>query len=112
MHHNEIRDITAEWLERVCHDVVIEPPLQPLTGENVLPATANRQDDARADIHARGFWDHQQSAFFDVRVFHPNARSYRNSSISAVQYRSKVTSHSLALLLRVTGYTRSRKEFT
>ena len=29
--HNEIRDITAEWLERVCHDVVIEPPLQPLS---------------------------------------------------------------------------------
>ena len=51
----QIRDITAEWLERVCHDVVIEPPLQPLTGENVVPATANRQDDARADIHARGF---------------------------------------------------------
>ena len=25
MHHNEIRDITAEWLERVCYDVVIEP---------------------------------------------------------------------------------------
>ena len=36
MCHNEIRDITAEWLERVCHDVVIEPQLQPLTGENVF----------------------------------------------------------------------------
>ena len=71
--HNGIRDITDEWLERVCHDVVIEPPLQPLTGENVVPATANRQDDARADIHARGFWVRRQSAFFDVRVFHPNA---------------------------------------
>ena len=91
VHHNEIRDITAEWLERVCHDVVIEPPLQPLTGENVVPATANRQDDARADIHARGFWGHQQSAFFDVRVFHPNARSYRNSSISAVYRRHEMT---------------------
>ena len=61
--HNEIRDITAEWLERVCHDV-IEPPLQPLTGENVIPATANRQDDARADINVCGFWGYQQSAFF------------------------------------------------
>ena len=70
MRHNEIRDITAEWLDRVCH-VVIEPPLQPLTGENVIPATANRQDDARADIHARGFWGRRQSAFFDVRVFIP-----------------------------------------
>ena len=26
MHHNEIRDITAEWLECVCHNVVIQPP--------------------------------------------------------------------------------------
>ena len=50
--HNEIRDITAEWLERVCHDVVIEPPLQPLTGENVISATANRQ----ADIYTCGFY--------------------------------------------------------
>ena len=54
MHHNEIRDISAEWLECVYHDVIIEPPLQPLTGENVIPATANRQDDARVDIHAHG----------------------------------------------------------
>ena len=48
--HNEIRDITAEWLNRVCHDVGNELPLQPLPGENVIPATANRQDDARVDI--------------------------------------------------------------
>ena len=25
--------ITAEWLSKVCYDVAIEPPLQPLTGE-------------------------------------------------------------------------------
>ena len=55
------------------HDVVIEPPLQPLTGQNVIPATANRQHDARTDIHAYGFWGHWQSAFFDVRFFHSNA---------------------------------------
>ena len=54
--HNEIRYITAEWLERVCHDVVIELPLQPLTGDDVVPATANRQNNVRADIHAHGFW--------------------------------------------------------
>ena len=71
MRHNEIRDITAfsEWYDHVCHDVVIEPPLQPLTGENVIPATANKQDDARAGIHAHGFWGCWQGAFFDVRVF-------------------------------------------
>ena len=37
MCHNEIRDITAEWLDHVCHNVVVEPLLQPLTGENVIP---------------------------------------------------------------------------
>ena len=68
--HNEIRDITAEWLDHVCHYVVIEPPLQPLTGENVIPATANRQDDTRADIYTcSGIRGRRQSAFFDARVF-------------------------------------------
>ena len=85
VHHNEIRDITTEWLDRVCHDVVIELLLlQQLKGENIIPATANRKDDVRADIHAREFWGHRQSAFFDARVFHPNALGYRNSNISAV----------------------------
>jgi len=70
-----VPDITAELLSKVCKDVVIESPLQPLSGEALIPQTANRQDDARADIHARGFWGRQQCAFFDVRVFHPNARA-------------------------------------
>ena len=30
------------------------------------------------DIHARGFWDQRRSAFFDVRVCHPNAESYKD----------------------------------
>ena len=29
-------------------------------------------------VHARGFWESQRSAFFDVRVCHPNADSYRD----------------------------------
>ena len=56
----------------VCHDVITEPPLQPLTGESNVPATANKQDDTRTDIHARGFWGYQQSTFLDVRAFHLN----------------------------------------
>ena len=45
--------LTAEWLNKVCYDVATEPPLQPLSGEAIVSMTANRQDEARADIHAR-----------------------------------------------------------
>ena len=61
--HNALRNTTAEWLSRTCYDVAIEPSLQPLTGEIIEPKTANCQEEARADIHARGFWGQRQSAF-------------------------------------------------
>jgi len=82
--HNELRDITAQLLSKVWNVVSIEPPLQPLSGEKLTPLIANQQDDARADIHVHGFWGRQQSAFFDIRVFHLNAQSYRKTSISSV----------------------------
>ena len=72
--HNELRDLEADMLSMVCNDVEIEPVLHELTGES-LPSGANRAPDARLDIHARGFWERQRSAFFDVRVYHPNADS-------------------------------------
>ena len=40
--------------------------------------------DARLDVHARGFWDRQGSAFFDVRVFHPNPESYKDLTIQQI----------------------------
>jgi len=45
---------------------------------------SNRAPDARLDIHARGFWEKQQSAFFDVRVCHPNADSYRDLELQQI----------------------------
>ena len=37
------------------YDVAIEPLLQQLTGMAIIPATAKWQDEAHADIHARGY---------------------------------------------------------
>ena len=74
--HNEIRDLEAELLEMVCSDVQIEPSLQPVTGEK-LNRRANKENGARLDVHARKLWERQRSAFFDVRVCHPNADSFR-----------------------------------
>ena len=73
--HNELRDLEAELLNLVCKDVETEPVLQDIMGE-VLGRGANTSQEARVDIHARGFWERQRSAFFDVRVYHPNAESY------------------------------------
>ena len=50
---------------------------QEVTGET-LNHGANKAPDARLYIHARGFWERQRSAFFYVRVCHPNADSYRD----------------------------------
>ena len=61
----------------VCNDVEVEPVLQEITGE-VLTRGTNKAPDARLDIHAGGFWERQKSAFFDVRVCHPNADSYKD----------------------------------
>ena len=63
----------------VCNDVEIEPVLQEINGE-ALNRGANRARDARLDISARAFWERQRTAFFDVRVCHPNACSYRDLS--------------------------------
>jgi len=81
LRHNEIRNTTAKLLKEVCHDVKIEPSLIPLTGETFTEKTANLKDDARLDVAARGFWISGQKAFFDVRVFNPFAKRYRNQEI-------------------------------
>ena len=75
--HNELRDLEAEPLNTVCSDVETEPVLLDISGEQ-LSRGSNKAQDARLDIHARGFWEHQRSAFFDVRVCHPNAESYKD----------------------------------
>ena len=35
--------------------LAVEPSLQPLTGESLVPTSADHRDDAQANIHARGF---------------------------------------------------------
>ena len=82
-HHNELRDLEADMLSMVRNDVEIEPILHELTGES-LPSEANRAPDAHLDIHARGFWERQRSAFFDARVFYPNADSYRDLDLKQI----------------------------
>ena len=81
--HNELRDITAQCLTEVCHGVGTEPPLQPLSDEPLQHSMANREDGARLDIVADGFWGgSRQRTFFDVRVFNPFAQSHCKSTLA------------------------------
>ena len=50
LHHNELRDFTAAALSEICHDVAIEPVLQPLSGESFCYVTANVEDEACLDV--------------------------------------------------------------
>ena len=82
--HNEIRDFTANLMTEVCHNVAIEPHLQPLTGRSLHGASSISQDGARLDVAADGFWGSRfERAFFDIRVFNPFAPSNQRSSLQA-----------------------------
>jgi len=78
--HNELQDLEAELLKMLCYDVEVEPGLQPVTGEE-LNRGANQSHDARLDVHARGFWERQISACFDIRVCHSHADSYKDLTL-------------------------------
>ena len=81
--HNEPLDLEAEMLRMICNDVEVETVLQEVTGET-LNHGANKVPGARLDIHAPGFWQRQRSPFFDVRVRHPNADSYRDLTLKQI----------------------------
>ena len=74
--HNEIRDFTAHLITEVCHNVAVEPHLQPLTGDTLHGASSITQDGARLDVAADGLWGSRfERTFFDVKVFNPYAPS-------------------------------------
>ncbi|XP_063615254.1 uncharacterized protein LOC134788297 [Penaeus indicus] len=69
--HDEVRDLTAQMLREVCHDIRVEPELLSTGGRNFDLRSTNTTEDARLDVSARGFWARGQRAFFDVRIFNP-----------------------------------------
>ena len=73
---NHIRNVTAELLSQVTKNVKIEPALKSLTGEIFEQWTTNISDDARLHIIERRSWTKYQMAFFDIRVFDPNAKRH------------------------------------
>ena len=76
--HNQIRDLTANLLKIICHDVLIKPTLQQLTGDLLHERTANITN----DIAARGFWISGQQVFFYFSVFNSMALRYGSQELT------------------------------
>ena len=82
--HNRIRDINANFLRQVCHNVVVEPELLPV---ECAMFQGNQADQARLDIAANGLWGPFQKTMFDVRIFHPYAKTYENQKLADIYSR-------------------------
>lgn len=76
MRHDEPKELFADLCREVFPDVEVEPPLQPLSGEEMAHASAVTDDEARSDVRVRGFWSKGRNAFFEFRVSYPHARCY------------------------------------
>ena len=76
-----------------------EQLLLPCEG-HIFPVSANTRDDARMDIVCRGLWRDMEASYLDVRVFHPNAPSYRKSSITHL-HRTHQNQKKMAYMRRV-----------
>ena len=87
--HNELRNITAELLTETCSNVLIEPTLQPLNGEQLSHQSSNTEDNARVDISASNVWSSSDRAFFDVRVYNPFSSTYIRSTLKASHQRNE-----------------------
>eukprot|EP00117_Sycon_ciliatum_P035479 scpid84964/ scgid26885/ len=80
MRPNELRNVTASLLDEVAYHVVVEPGLQPLSGERF----AIREDGTLLEVVASGVWGGRfKRAYFDVPVFNPLASSNQAHSLSA-----------------------------
>ena len=91
LRHNQIRDVFANLMDDVCHDVQIEPKLQSLDGEIFSSNSTTSDDDSRLDIKANGLWGFRfNRTFFDVKIFNPHAKSCPKTIKDAYKYHESI----------------------
>ena len=82
MRHNRIRDLEAELMREVCHDVKVEPELLPIEGDCNM--RGNTADKAWLDVSGVGVWRAYEKTFLDIRVMHSISPSYLNKPLDQV----------------------------
>ena len=83
MRHNRVRDLEAALMREVCHNVQVEPELQP-TERDGPPRRGNTAEKTRLDVAGVGVWGAYEKTFLDIRIMHPNSPSYVNKPIKDV----------------------------
>ena len=66
LRHNRLRDLEAEFMREVCHDVKVEPDLLHL--ENEQTRGGNVSERARLDVSGVGVWGSYEKTYLDIKV--------------------------------------------
>ena len=91
LHHNEIRNLTATLLTKVCNDVRLKPDLQKITTETMARHSANTMEGEILDFSANGFWGGTfEKMFLNVREFNSHAPSNKNASLNKCFWKHKL----------------------
>ena len=73
LHHNDIANVTSDIPSMISKAVRKEP---------TLSTTPESNDELRADISVRSFWQRLQMPFVGVGFFYPIAPSHQNQSLA------------------------------
>ena len=85
-------DLTAHMLTEVCHDVQVEPHLQPLILEapSISASTVITQDSTHLDVEASGFWSGRFECKSINILFNPHPLSNHNSQLSSTYQSTEI----------------------
>ena len=106
LRHNENRDVFANLMNEVCHDVQIEPKLQSLDGEIFSSNSTTADDDARLDIKTNGLWGFRfNRTFFNVKIFNPHANRCPKTIKDACKYHDSIKRNKYEKRIRETEHS-------
>lgn len=80
--HTEVLKELSRLMGEVCETVIEEPTLGPIRGPPFTNKNTTTDPEARADILARGFFQPQQDAFFDVTIVDTAKKSALDKGLS------------------------------
>ena len=93
------------------HGVKVEPQLQQLTGERLSKNTANARDHTQVDISARWFWQADQQALYNIRVFYSKSQTLPQSWYPKMLWTQRKRKPILKLILNTKEWDEKVKSF-